>query len=54
MNILTAFLERRKQIRAFENLRSLDDHMLRDIGFERQQLTHFNAAKLARLQDMGN
>jgi uncharacterized protein YjiS (DUF1127 family) len=52
MNIFNALRQRRQRARTLDSLRRLDDHMLRDIGFERDQLGLFDRNS-ARLQDLG-
>lgn len=52
MNLITALRNRRQRARTLDSLRRLDNHILRDIGFERDQLGLFDR-DFARLQDLG-
>ncbi len=51
MNIVTALLQRRKQRRTLDALRRLDNHLLRDIGLERDIDGTIHG--FGRLQDLG-
>ena len=53
MRILDIFRLGRNRRRAFDSVRHLDDHLLRDIGFERELHGRFVGRDLARLQDFG-
>ena len=51
MNLFTALRQRRQRSRTLEVLRRLDNHILRDIGLERDQLGLFDRNS-ARLQNL--
>ena len=53
MNLFSALITRRRRGRTMDMLRRLDDRLLRDIGFERDQIGLLGRQDFARLQDMG-
>ena len=53
MSILDTLIARRARRQTYASLRHLDDHMLRDIGFERDRYGRFLGRDFARLQDLG-